>query len=82
MMVDTFNIYGWSATDLPWRRQAACIGFIDVFFPNIPNRDTRRKAISICHTCPVVTECGDYAKDAGETSAVWGGVNRTARLRL
>ena len=81
-MVDTFNIYGWSATDLPWRRQAACIGFIDVFFPNTPNRETRRKAIRICHTCPVVTKCGDYANQAGETSAVWGGVIRTARLRL
>lgn len=81
-MVDTFVNYGWSATDLQWRQQAACIGFIDVFFPNIPNRESRRKAISICDTCPVVTECGDYAVEAGETSAVWGGVNRTVRLRL
>ena len=81
-MVDTLTVYGWSATDLAWRQQAACIGYTDVFFPDRPNSEARLKAISICRTCPVVMECGDYANETAEISAVWGGVNRTPRFRL
>jgi len=81
-MSDTLTVYGWTATDLAWRRQAACIGFVDTFFPDRPSRDTRLAAIRICESCPVINECDDYANQTGETSAVWGGKNRTKLFRL
>ena len=81
-MSDTLTVYGWTATDLQWRQQAACIGFVDTFFPNRPNRDTRRAAIRICDSCPVVTECDTYANQTDERSGVWGGKNRTKLSRL
>ncbi len=81
-MSDTLVNYGWTATELQWRQQAACIGFVDVFFPDRATRDTRQRALLICEGCPVVTECDEYATDSGESSAVWGGMNRTKRFRL
>ncbi len=81
-MSDTLTVYGWTPTDLQWRQQAACIGFVDTFFPDRPNRDTRRAAIRICDSCPVVTECDTYATATDERSGVWGGKNRTKLSRL
>ncbi len=81
-MSDTLTVYGWTATDLRWRQQAACIGFVDTFFPDRPNRHTRAAAIRICDSCPVVTECDDYATEAGEKMGVWGGKNWTKLSRL
>ncbi len=81
-MSDTLTVYGWTATDLAWREQAACIGFVDTFFPERPNRYTRATAIRICNTCPVMVECDDYANQTGEKMAVWGGVNRPNLFRL
>ena len=82
MMSDTLTVYGWTATDLQWRRQAACIGFVDTFFPDRPDRYTRRAAIRICDTCPVIEECDTYADQTDEKSGVWGGKNRTKLSRL
>ena len=81
-MSDTLTDYGWTATDLAWRQQAACIGFVDTFFPANPNRDTRAAAIRICDSCPVIEECDTYANQTDEKSGVWGGKNRTKLSRL
>ncbi len=81
-MSDTLTVYGWTPTDLAWRQQAACIGFVDTFFPERPNRYTRQAAIRICNSCPVMLECDDYANQTGEKMAVWGGVNRPNLFRL
>ncbi len=73
--------YGWTPTELAWRKQAACVGFVDLFFPETATRATRLAAIRICDSCPVTTECGDYANETGEKLAIWGGVNRTKLFR-
>ena len=81
-MSDTLTVYGWTATDLRWRQQAACIGFVDTFFPDRPDRYSRAAAIRICDSCPVISECNDYANQTGEKMAVWGGIHRPNLFRL
>ena len=81
-MSDTLTVYGWTPTEISWRRQAACIGFVDTFFPESPTRYTRAAAIRICDSCPVVMECDDYANATGEKMSVWGGINRPNLFRL
>ncbi len=36
-----------------------------------------KAACDACHTCPAIAPCGQYAEAAGESSAVWGGHDRT-----
>ena len=31
-------------------------------------------AIAVCHTCPVITDCLNYAIDLKLTDGVWGGL--------
>jgi hypothetical protein len=81
-MSDTLTIYGWTPTEIAWRQQAACLDFVDTFFPERPNRYTRAAAIRICDTCRVVKECDAYADATEEKSGVWGGKNRTKLSRL
>ena len=40
-------------------------------------RDFYRKAKTVCMTCPVIAECGEYGKD--ETYGVWGATTPSER---
>jgi hypothetical protein len=44
----------------------------DAMFPNGDPKLTRQ-AVSICQSCPVVSECGRFAEEVREKSGVWGG---------
>ena len=54
-----------------WRSKAACKGLTSTMF-NTKYVEERRKALTICSTCPVKAEC----KNEGqlERFGVWGGV--------
>lgn len=66
-----------------WRDLAAC-RFEDpeLFFPigeDGLSRQQVEQARAVCHRCPVVAACGDYALRSGEYDGVWGAM--TARER-
>ena len=57
-----------------WHEQAACRGKdISLFFPNKAGPGHLREALAVCDTCPVVTECADWAVTRNELYGVWGG---------
>lgn len=64
-----------------WRKDAACIGLTDLFFPERGQNAT--KALKVCAGCPVKTQCGELADANYERHGVWGGevVSEKARGR-
>lgn len=61
----------------PWTQQAVCFGKYDLFDPHGPDESAYDKAVAICHTCPVMAQCNDYANRTDARGGVWGG-----RVRL
>lgn len=43
-----------------------------------PRPSAIRHAAAACQTCPLIKQCGRYARTFGETSGVWGGRSRGA----
>jgi WhiB family redox-sensing transcriptional regulator len=74
-LTDTLTLYGWSHPEVAWRERAKCVGMGDVMFPN-GKPELTRQAVSICQSCPVVSECGRFAEEVREKSGVWGGRSR------
>ncbi len=57
-----------------WWRYGKCVGQNpDLWYPNHETGETARKAVAICMTCPVRTECLDWALETNELFGVWGG---------
>ena len=61
-----------------WRSAAACAGLGPGLFYD-PNGREVAVAKRICATCPVVLDCADHARTAGETHGIWGGQTETER---
>lgn len=64
-----------------WRDHAACSSpFIDPeeMFPS-PAPGEILHAKTICHGCPVLTDCGTWALDTGVEYGVWGGMSEGER---
>jgi WhiB family redox-sensing transcriptional regulator len=63
-----------------WRESAACKGLDPaIFFP--PEEKDEALAKAICATCPVRSECLEWAM-ATNQEGIWGGTNETERRRL
>jgi WhiB family redox-sensing transcriptional regulator len=63
-----------------WHTRAACRGTDpELFFPQRGEDTTGATAIAVCATCPVQTECLNYALAADEKFGVWGGMSRRER---
>lgn len=72
-----------------WQHRAACRGPQSaVFFPppqferKRDRLERERRAKAICATCPVVTECLEYALTIKEPHGIWGGLNEAERKEL
>jgi WhiB family redox-sensing transcriptional regulator len=75
-----------------WRLRAACARpevESELFFPLPGDNAAREKAIAVCAGCEVSRECSDFARETGQTSGVWAGIDRgvanarrSDRLRL
>jgi len=76
--------------DINWMESAVCRQIdSEMFFPDRenPNTDglisTIRRAQTVCRSCPVQTECLDYALTNNEKYGIWAGINmNTARAQL
>lgn len=68
-----------------WQEKSACRGMdIEIFFLpyNARNEEKRQRveeAKKICRTCPVISECLEYALDIGEEYGVYGGMSEDER---
>lgn len=71
-----------------WQFFAACRGMdIEVFFHPFEERRNKKaqrinQAKSVCQTCPVVTECRNYALQTVEPYGIWGGLSEEERARI
>ena len=67
----------------PWYRRAACRNSdTNLFFPKRGDITPVTAARAICATCPVKTECLQYALDTVEMAGIWGGTTERERRRL
>lgn len=68
-------------SDNSWREQHACAGVpLEMFFPVV--KGISRKTIEICNSCPVKTECLNYAISNGIEYGIWGGMTERERAPL
>jgi WhiB family transcriptional regulator, redox-sensing transcriptional regulator len=69
----------------PWMQYAACIGKpAHWWFPD--NQEQwhvqGRAAINVCRTCPVASQCLDFALATDERYGIYGGLRPTEREEL
>lgn len=71
---------------MEWLDRAACAGEDpEMFFPvggSGPALREARAAKKVCHRCPVVTECLEWALQTGQTTGVWGDTTETERAEM
>lgn len=64
-----------------WTTDAACAQVDpDAWFPE--KGGSTREVKKVCASCPVRTECLDFALDHDERHGVWGGVSERQRRQL
>jgi WhiB family transcriptional regulator, redox-sensing transcriptional regulator len=51
----------------------------EIFFPFPGDREANNRAVAICFTCPVRSQCREHALAAPELSGVWGGMTELER---
>ncbi|MGW5736653.1 MULTISPECIES: WhiB family transcriptional regulator [Streptomyces] len=68
-----------------WWRQAACAREDpDLFFPvgtSGPAEEDLMAAKRVCHGCPVLKRCRNWALETGQAAGVWGGLGEDERFR-
>jgi len=73
-----------TALGADWKVRAACAGYANTYF--FPVADTSpeitERAKAICATCPVSTECLEYAFETNQVSGIWGGTTEDERRSL
>lgn len=63
---------------LEWQEEALCAQTDpELFFPQKGGSTTEAK--KVCRRCPVVSDCLEWAIDAGEEHGVWGGMSERER---
>ena len=71
---------------MSWQERAACVDHKDVFWPNGDTPSTHAEvtaARAICATCPVTTDCLDYALSLSpRPSGVWAGTTSNERRKM
>lgn len=70
---------------MSWRDRAACLDAPqEWFFTSFPERPTPNilRGIEVCQTCPVTTDCLDWAVTTNQTAGVWGGLLTDQRRRI
>ena len=71
---------------MDWRNRAACLDEDpELFFP-IGNTGPALlqidEAKQVCHRCPVVEDCLQWALESGQDAGVWGGMSEDERRAL
>lgn len=68
---------------MEWRHDAACRDSDpELFFPignTGPALIQIEQAKQVCRSCPVISECLQWALDSGQEAGVWGGTSEDER---
>lgn len=67
-----------------WRRAACAEEDPELFFPvgtSGPAEEDLLAAKRVCHRCPVIKRCRNWALETGQASGVWGGMGEDERSR-
>ncbi|MEV1021349.1 WhiB family transcriptional regulator [Streptomyces sp. NPDC050264] len=71
---------------MEWLERAACVREDpELFFPvggSGPALQDVHDAKEVCHRCPVMGECLEWALRTGQTTGVWGGTSETERAKM
>ncbi|MEY4365735.1 MAG: hypothetical protein RLZZ305_1079 [Actinomycetota bacterium] len=78
---ELFAFRAWD--DYVWTGDAQCKGMTEVFFPPAAERPQARErreaqAREVCHSCPVLVDCRDFARRNREYG-FWGGESEEER---
>ena len=69
-----------------WIEQSRCVDEDpELFFPigtTGPAIEQTARAIEVCRTCPVRTECLEWALDTCQDAGVWGGLGEEDRREI
>lgn len=77
----TDDLIGFAYEREDWTKAAACKGMsADAFFPS--RGEETRTIKAICHGCPVIDDCLDYALRTGQKFDIWGGKSERERRHL
>ncbi len=72
-----------SERPLNWRDEAACVGVDpDLFFPSKRGGfppDQIERARKVCHGCPAIMRCLQYAVEEDIRYGIWGGLTEKER---
>jgi WhiB family redox-sensing transcriptional regulator len=72
--------------DYSWRNRAVCKDTDpDLFFPVGTTGQALvqiDRAKEVCGTCPVKTECLEYALETNQDSGIWGGLDEEQRRNI
>lgn len=63
-----------------WMDVASCITSAIDFFSN--RTGEQKKAVAVCHECPVEDVCLEYALEEEIDSGTWGGTTEQERLKM
>jgi WhiB family redox-sensing transcriptional regulator len=67
--------------DPPWQAAGVCAGVDpDLWFPEKGGSTAQAKRL--CRSCPVRSECLEFALDNDERFGIWGGLSERERRRL
>ena len=70
-----------ATTDDSWRAHASCRGVgPHLFFPD--KGEPAGEAKEVCLTCPVASQCLDFAIRSGEETGIWGGMSERQRREV
>ena len=61
-----------TGTDTDWMRDAACMGRTDLDWFDL--ECGHHEAVKVCHHCPVITDCLNYATTNEIEDGIWGGL--------
>lgn len=70
-----------------WAERGACLGLEPeladrLFFPGQADHAEMREAKRICATCPVKTDCLEFAVTTNQDCGIWGGTSEAERRRI
>lgn len=71
---------------MDWRHRAACLDEDpELFFPignTGPALHQIEQAKAVCHRCPVLQTCLEWALESGQDAGIWGGLSEDERRAL
>lgn len=66
-----------------WWQDAVCAQIDpEAFFPDDNGAYSARAAKAVCKTCPVISECAEFAIRNFEMYGIWGGLTPAERQKL